>query len=582
MNKKWLVCTMLVAMLFVTACSSKSSNGDNTSSPAASIAATTSTEVSVAPATPASEKVDPYGKEKEPVTINIAQMLPVGDAGLPKGQTVEDNAVTKFYEDKLNIKLTREWSAVKGDPYDQKVMLAIASRQIPDVMQVNEEQLRLLVKANLIEDLTDVFSKYASDKVRELQVDLAKNTALETATFGGKLYAIPSIAIKGDAVTMLWLRKDWLDKLKLPEPKTLDDIEAISKAFIDNKMGGAKTIGMTGPNTPELANDKGNRSHGFDAVFSAFHSFPGNWIKNKDGKVTYGSIEPESKLALAKLRDWYSKGLIDKEFFLRENPDESFLSGQNGLLFGPWWYGWGNLTQTFDKIPEAQWKAYAAPVDSEGKHVTHLQPVSRDYLVIRKGFEHPEAVMKAYNLRLGLTRRAADIPAEDSTRWAAEVTTINKNLDVFQVNADDIEAVTHRRHMILDAIDGKIDPKTLAPEVQEAYDFAKKYMDDSTVVKYYPQAIKDGLALVQTGSFQAYIIGGAPLDNTYEEVSSLIYSPTETMKVRWANLKKLENETFLKIVIGGAPIDSFDAFVKQWRSIGGDKIISEVEEAIKK
>ncbi|MBW7461327.1 hypothetical protein K0U00_45460, partial [Paenibacillus sepulcri] len=205
-----------------------------------------------------------------------------------------------------------------------------------------------------------------------------------------------------------------------------------------------------------------------------------------------------------------------------------------------------------------------------------------DYLVVRKGYEHPELVMKGVNMRIGMNRQAADVPKDLFDRWTKEVATteISDTLDVFRVNADDIGAVSNRRHAILDAVDGKIDPSTLEPEVKDAYELAKKYMDDPTVVKNYPQAVKDGLTLTQTGSFQAYVVGGAPLDSDYEEVSSLLYSPTETMKTRWANLTKLEDETFLKIIIGGAPLDSFDTFVKQWKSQGGDKIIKEVEEAI--
>ncbi|MCL6457902.1 MAG: extracellular solute-binding protein [Gorillibacterium sp.] len=576
MNKKrmnGLIGVLLVIMLLATACSGnvksgadKATDGNSTAAPSTDKAA-----------------LDPYGKSTEPITINIAQKLPSGDITLPAGQTIENNGMTKIYEDVLNIKLNREWSAVDGDPYNQKVMLSIASREIPDAMMVNEEQLRMLVKANLLEDLTVAFDDYASPKMKELHIDLAKSASLNTATFDGRLYGIPDIAIKADAYTLLWVRKDWLDKLKLPEPKTIDDIENIAQAFIDNKMGGDNTIGLLGPNTPELANDKGNRVNGFDAIFSSFHSFPGHWIKNTEGKVTYGSIEPETKEALAKLRDLYAKNLIDKEFFLRENPKELFLSGQNGMFFGPWWMGWGDLTQSFEKNPDAQWKAYSAPADKDGKLVTHLQPISRNFLVVRKGFKNPEAIIKAVNMRVGVIRRVADLPEGLFDRWEKEVESANipDAIDIFRINADDINAVTFARHQMLDALDGKVNEATLQPEIKEAYGMAKKYMDDRTVVKYYPDAIADGHNLSDTGGYQAYIIGGAPLDNTYEEVSSLLYSPTETMKTRWANLLKLEDETFLKIVIGNAPLDSFDSFVKQWRSLGGDTIIKEVEETIK-
>jgi putative aldouronate transport system substrate-binding protein len=48
------------------------------------------------------------------------------------------------------------------------------------------------------------------------------------------------------------------------------------------------------------------------------------------------------------------------------------------------------------------------------------------------------------------------------------------------------------------------------------------------------------------------------------------------MEKRWANLEKLEYETFSKIVTGQAPISSFDTFVKKWKAEGGDTIIKEI------
>jgi putative aldouronate transport system substrate-binding protein len=571
MKQRWLAVILAFVLIVITACSN-GNNKVNSPSP-------TNTPDNTGTTEPAAEtKIDPYGPLEETVTINFAQKLPQGDPKLPAGDTLEDNVIYRFYQEELNTKLNIEWSAVDGDPFNQKVMLAIASRDLPDVMQVNEEQLRLLVKADLLEDLTNVFDKYASPKLKQLHYELAEGKSLATATFNEKLYAVPSTAIKGDAITVLWLRKDWLDKLKLPEPKTIDDVETIAQAFIDNDMSGTgKTIGMTGPNTSELANEKGNRTHGFDAIFSSFHSFPRHWLKGDDGNVTYGSIEPETKEALAKLRDWYAKGIIDKEFFLRDNPNESFMSGQNGLFFGPWWMAWGDLTQAVEQNKEAEWKAYAAPTDKDGNHVTHLQPMSRDYLVVRKGFEHPEAIIKGINIKIGIDRQAPEVPQHLVDRYNTEINSTGIDLtDLFRVNTDDIMAVTNRRHAILDALDGKIEPSTLEPEVQEAYELAAKYMEDRTVVKYYPKAIADGLPIVQTGGFQAYVVGGAPSDNKFIEVSSLLYSPTETMKSRWANLSKLEDETFLKIIIGSAPLDDFDKFTAEWRKIGGDQIIKEV------
>jgi len=73
-------------------------------------------------------------------------------------------------------------------------------------------------------------------------------------------------------------------------------------------------------------------------------------------------------------------------------------------------------------------------------------------------------------------------------------------------------------------------------------------------------------------------IGGKDKVN---RVFSLIYAPTPTITNKWVNLKKLEDETFLKIILGTAPIDSFDQFVKDWKAQGGDDITAEVQAATK-
>ena len=54
------------------------------------------------------------------------------------------------------------------------------------------------------------------------------------------------------------------------------------------------------------------------------------------------------------------------------------------------------------------------------------------------------------------------------------------------------------------------------------------------------------------------------------------------MKTNMANLNKLEEETFLKIVTGATPVDSgFQDFVSQWNNQGGEQIIKEIQDQIK-
>jgi putative aldouronate transport system substrate-binding protein len=65
-----------------------------------------------------------------------------------------------------------------------------------------------------------------------------------------------------------------------------------------------------------------------------------------------------------------------------------------------------------------------------------------------------------------------------------------------------------------------------------------------------------------------------------EKVYSVFYGMTRTMETKWATLEKLENETFLKIIVGDLPVSAFDDFVAQWKKLGGDQITAEVSDIV--
>jgi putative aldouronate transport system substrate-binding protein len=76
-------------------------------------------------------------------------------------------------------------------------------------------------------------------------------------------------------------------------------------------------------------------------------------------------------------------------------------------------------------------------------------------------------------------------------------------------------------------------------------------------------------------------VGMSPLQQPYKKTYSVTYTQTKTTESKWPTLDKLEKETFLKIIMGAAPLDSFDKFVQDWKKQGGDQILAEVDEAVK-
>ncbi|MWV44479.1 extracellular solute-binding protein [Paenibacillus sp. HJL G12] len=505
-------------------------------------------------ATPA----EPFYKYPEPVTLTVAKPLNPEDKSLPAGDTVDNNQFTRYIFDKTNIKFDYTLTAKSGDPFTQKVQVAIASNDIPDVMVVGEKELRQMVEAGQLEDLSQVYEKYASKQVKDFYAT-TNGKALEKATFDDKLMAIPNIVPQGDAPYFLWVRKDWLDKLGLEEPKTIDDIEAVAKAFMEKDPDGngkADTIGLPGSPIDLVYGD-----NGFASIFSYYGAYPDYWMKDKEGQVSYGSIQPQVKDGLAKLRDWYAAGIIDKEFALRKEAYELMSGGKAGMFFGPWWLPWGALGDAVKNNPKSDWVALAAPLDAEGNFNTHTVPVSNSFVVVKKGIAHPEAAMIALNTTVA-GERGTDPDAKQLDNR------VNPGYWPMRLVIENADTVTRKHDMLRDVLSGKSKPEDMIPEMQDIYAKAKASNFDP---------IKD---LGAWQPYYSYTVGSDPLHAQLKPAENLFTSITKTMELKNATLDKMEKETFLKIIMGKEPLESFDTFVEQWKKLGGDQITKEVREAL--
>jgi putative aldouronate transport system substrate-binding protein len=213
------------------------------------------------------------------------------------GEDIDNNVWQREYEEKLGIKLNYLWSAIyEGGAYDQKLNLAISSGDLPDIFQVNAQQLKQLVEAGLVEDMTDVFDQYASDFLRQ-SFEEAGEQYLLSATFGGRLYALPGLASALDTAPVMYVRKDWREKLGLPEPKTMQDVINMALAFANNDPDGngvKDTYGIA------LTKDAvvGTGFADLQGFMNGFHAYLNIWIEDDSGNLVYGAIQPEVKQAL--------------------------------------------------------------------------------------------------------------------------------------------------------------------------------------------------------------------------------------------------------------------------------------------
>lgn len=540
----------VLALTVLTACSGGDAGGNgavNTDTPSVSA--------------PPQAAPGPLTKYDTPITVRTV-MNDVGKDFLTSGDTLENNVWTKGYENELGIKITFDWIVERANA-SNKMNATLAGGNIPDMFAVSHTQYKQLLDAGKLADLSEVYEKYASDQLKEFYSLGADG--LKPVRQDGKLYGLTDYSGLHDNAPMVFIRTDWMEKLKLEPPKTMDDLIAIAKAFTENDPDGNNKKDTYGI---QLNKDlDGGWTIKMNAFMNGYHAYPKIWIKDSSGQIVYGSIQPEMKPALAKLQELYKAGVIDQEFGTKDvsKASESIMAGKAGMLFGPLAspFAFGAMM----KDPNIDWTAYPIPSIDGKQAMAPTLVQNATVFVVRKDFKHPEALVKMMNFAVEkLYGESSETEAEKylgPSGQGFQVTPFkilkpNKNVDIYK--------------NIVKALESN-DPSKLNREEKSNYDFIQKYRSGEDRGQWIYERIfgpQSTLSVVQH-----YI------DNNLLLLNEFSAPPTETMATKKATLDKLELETFTKIIYGESSVDEFYKFVADWKKLGGDEITKEVNEASK-
>lgn len=551
-NKKSPLSTMLIcAVIFALALSACSST--KTGSPAPADSGSPPAQENEAPdatnsGAPPAVEADPLGKYDPPIEVTSVRDVGPAVKFLP-GESIDDNVWTREIASTLGIKIRNIWTT--NGEYNQKMNVTIASNQLPDFFSVDPNQLKMLAEGDQVADLAEAYNTYASPRVKELL-----DPYLASSRFDGKLLAIPNVASSLAATTnVIWVRMDWLRNLNLPEPQNMADLFAISEAFTKQDPDQNNKNDTFG-----FAIEKGLFTYpSLDGFFNGFHAYPHTWIKNDAGELVFGGIQPEVKAALAKLHDLYKSGQLDKEFGVKDSVkvNESVTSGKVGIWIGPSWAPFWPLQDLRNSDPGSDWKAFPIlSIDDQPAKAQMPNPIAA-YYSVRKGYEHPEVVVKLMNLyidRMFINPDYSRFGAHDGIEpWLyLLVQTLNPDMDI--VSAQNVEQALQSN-----------DDSTLAPNEKSIYDNIRAYeAGDDTL--WAEQAVKDSRLVI-----------GDMWNNGRVVVEAFTGAATETMSSKGSALDKLVHETYTKIIMGESP-DIFEQFVADWSRLGGEQITQEVNE----
>ncbi|MDR2619238.1 MAG: extracellular solute-binding protein [Treponema sp.] len=531
----------LLAAVFFAACSKKSDAGS-------------AQKVTPAPG--------PLGKYNPPLTVQFARSTSASDR-YDEGYSLEHNEWTIENEQQLGIITKYLWTA-DASQYNQKMAASIATGDLADIFSVNQEQFDMLKRNNLIWDLTDVYNEYASDIMKNAMDSDPKQTNL--AKVNGRLMAIPQLGHTLDT-QVLWVRQDWIEKLGLPEPKTLADVKRIAEAFVTRDPDGNgvnDTMGLVFQSEPFS-----NLTIG--AFLAAYHGYHTGWLKDSSGNLVYAGIQPEVKQGLAAMNEWYNQGLITKEW-VNLSWDECvsiILSGRAGIFMGAFWFP-TNLPQFEQMQPGGKFYAYPN-VSADSQPAKIMTDIGLSYYVVNKKFQNPEALIKLANYMYEFYYGTSNIRDQrpylfNSVSQGYENWIHNTINNVWLPNKN------FAYHLTIREVIETGNTSLLNSESRGYYDWIMKYRngDNSEGWPWVYNFVFGPDKGASETAIETYVNNDLILLNEY------IGSPTETMITRQSSLNDLRNEVYTKIIIGELPVSAFDTFVADWKRQGGDDITKEV------
>ncbi|MFD0957794.1 ABC transporter substrate-binding protein [Paenibacillus chungangensis] len=389
-----LLAVLMVLTLIVAGCGSK--NDGNSASPGSGSGNNSAGEAGGKGQVKSGIKLTEPGNMKvseEKVTLKVM-------VGAKIEGDYNTNWFTQWLEEQTNVHV--EWEVVPKDSMAEKLNLALASGDYPDVimnMKVNLTQQQLYGSQGIFLPLNELIEEHGVETKKALTTLEDKD---QYYSLDGNIYSLPSFndCYHCNRDQKLWIYKPWLDKLNLEMPQTTDQLYEVLKAFKEqdpNGNGKADEIPYAG-----AVKDWQSSVHNF--LMNAFiftdtkNQFKFTYL-NGD-KVDIIVNKPEFKEGLGYMRKLYQEGLIAPETFTQKREQLRQLGdGKGDPILGAFPSGW-MASATYLNGESGRWLEYVTVPALEGPSGTRYAGfgpyagiIHGDFIITDKA-KHPEVALR--------------------------------------------------------------------------------------------------------------------------------------------------------------------------------------------
>jgi putative aldouronate transport system substrate-binding protein len=372
----------------------------------------------------------------------------------------------------------------------------------------------------------------------------------------GRIWGIPQVQLAPEPPwSGPFLRQDWLERVGMDVPETIDEWEAVLIAFRD------EIDECDSPLIVTPFNWRWGSNAAFVGAFGA--SFGGRnllWL-SKDGDVVFGPAEPGYRQFLELFSGWYAMGLIDSDFATRDA--QSFQAMVTSGRAGSFVSGYGDVGpfQTAGRTDDPAFSLVAAPMPvldrGQEIHIRQLDPNIKDNRgIVTTACVNPEAAMRWF-----------DYAFSD---------------EGFLLYNYGIEGLSYTMEPVADyGFDRDFIPASIADSGQKP-EFTPFMTDNPDGINFWDLVgnykIHNGPMLRNPLS---YVLDPVVYDamEIWSETSADWVIPPTTLttdeSLRYAEIMS-EVDTYykemtLKFIMGIEPISRFDAYLRQLRDLGVDE-----------
>ncbi|MBE1446602.1 putative aldouronate transport system substrate-binding protein [Paenibacillus sp. OAS669] len=259
-------------------------------------------------------------QEQQPGTQDISTK-PIGIMVPLHQNQAPPQEMLRAIEQAAQAKLELDW--IPNDNYKEKMINALQTNSLKQVTYVNQSDymyVKNAIRSGMFWEIGPYLEFYPNLKT------LSKSI-LNESSVQGKIYAL--YTERPASRQGVILRKDWLERLHLKEPATIEELYQVLKQFTDRDPDGNglhDTIGIA---------DRGDLTYGAFKTLSSYFGTPNNWGL-QDGTLVPDFQTKEYLDTMNFMKRLVSENMINKDFAVTSKQIQRYMliNGKAGGYIG--------------------------------------------------------------------------------------------------------------------------------------------------------------------------------------------------------------------------------------------------------